>query len=131
MWGEWMDRKQLVINFLREVVAQNAEALKPYFSTNAYIRWNNTNEQFTVDEYIIANCEYPGDWQGEMERIECLGNLTISVARVWLTDNSVSFHTTSFFEFSNDKISVLNEYWGDDGTAPQWRLEKHVGRPIK
>ena len=31
----------------------------------------------------------------------------------------------------NDKIIEVDEYWGDDGPAPQWRMNKHIGRPIK
>ncbi len=126
-----MDMTQVINNFWRDVAAQDAEALKLYFEQDAYVRWCNTNEQFSVDEYIIANCEYPGDWRSEVERIEHAGDVTISVARVWLTDNSASFHVTSFFEFVNGKISALIEYWGDDGTAPQWRLDKNIGGQIK
>ncbi|NLM10011.1 MAG: nuclear transport factor 2 family protein, partial [Clostridiaceae bacterium] len=36
-----------------------------------------------------------------------------------------------FFEFKGDKISCLDEYWGDDGIAPQWRLDKQIGQPIR
>ena len=125
-----ISREQYIRNFWSEAAAQNAAALKAYFASDAYIRWNNTNEQFTVDEYIRANCEYPGAWCGAVERIECAGALCISVARVWLADESASFHATSFFEFCGDKIAVLNEYWGEDGAAPQWRREKHIGKPI-
>ncbi|MHC1724066.1 MAG: nuclear transport factor 2 family protein [Aminipila sp.] len=126
-----MDKREFLISFFNYVVSQNATALKNYFAPNAYVRWNNTNEQFTVAEYIVVNCEYPGDWQGEVERIELFGDLAITVARVWLADNSTSFHVTSFFELKGEKIAVLNEYWGDDGNVPQWRIDKHIGKPIR
>lgn len=35
-----------------------------------------------------------------------------------------------FFRITDDKILTLDEYWADDGTAPQWRLEKHIRHPI-
>jgi len=60
-----------------------------------------------------------------------VGNLGITATRVWMSDNSASFHATSFFEFIDDKIISLNEYWGDDGVTPQWRLDKEIGKPIK
>lgn len=126
-----MEKKQLIKNFWSDIAAQHATKLKEYFHPDAYVRWNNTNEQFTVDEFLVANCEYPGNWRGEVERIEQIGDLAISVARVWTADNRASFHVTSFFEFCNDKIAVLNEYWGDDGVAPQWHLDKHIGKAIK
>lgn len=125
-----MDRQNVLISFWKDVVQQNDSALKDYFAQGAYIRWNNTNEQFTVSEYVIANCEYPGEWRGEIERIETAGDLSITVTRVWSSDGSVSFHVTSFFEFEGDQIKVLNEYWGDDSIAPKWRMDKHIGRPI-
>lgn len=126
-----MDRQDILRSFWNDVAQQKDSALKHYFTQDAYIRWNNTNEQFSVYEYVIANCEYPGDWRGEIERIETMGDLSITVTRVWLSDDSASFHVTSFFEFEGDHIKVLSEYWGDDGLAPKWRLDKHIGRPIR
>lgn len=124
-------KKEAILNsFWRDVARQDATALKTYFTPTANICWHNSNECFNVDEYIIANCEYPGEWQGEIERLEERGLFFITVTRVWLSDMSASFHVTSFFEFSEDKISKLDEYWGDDGVAPQWRLEKKIGKPI-
>ena len=126
-----LNRKQIILDFWQDVANQNAKNLQSYFLSNATIRWHNTNEQFSVEEYIRANCEYPGDWYGEVERIELVENLGITATRVWLSDNSASFHATSFYEFVENKIISLNEYWGDDGVAPQWRLDKKIGKPIK
>lgn len=25
----------------------------------------------------------------------------------------------------------MDEYWGDDGEAPQWRIDKHIGTEIR
>lgn len=126
-----MDRGPIIRRFLQDVVTQNADALKQYFSAGARVRWHNTNEQFTADEYILVNCEYPGNWRGEVERIEHCGNTSVSVARVWSPDDGVSFHVTSFFDFCDGKIRTLGEYWSEDGGAPQWRVGKHIGTPIK
>lgn len=126
-----MDKNEIITMFWNDVAKQNAEELRAYFMPDAYIQWNNSNERFTVEEFIIANCEYPGDWCAEVERVEMIGNLAITVARVWAVDHSVSFHVTSFFDFQGDKIMALNEYWGEDGLAPQWRLDKGIGTAIK
>ena len=126
-----MDQKQFVIRFMADVAAQNRANLKPHFLADAVINWHNTNESFSVEEYIIANCEYPGEWYGNVERVETIDDLVISVARIWARDNSNSFHVVSFFKIKDGKISSLDEYWGDDGTAPQWRLGKKIGKPIK
>ena len=126
-----MNIEERLTAYWQDVANQNAAALAQYFTLDAYIRWNNTNEHFTVQEFIIANCEYPGDWKGEVERIEIMRDTAITVARVWSSDNSLSFHVTSFFEFQGEKIAVLNEYWGDDGAPPQWRTDKRIGKPIQ
>lgn len=126
-----MDRKEWLLSFWRDVAEQNQAALKTYFTPDAYIRWNDTNEQFSVEEYIVANCEYPGEWRGEVERIELTGDLAVTVTRVWHAHEGTSFHAVSFFEFQDEKIAVLNEYWGQDGNIPQWRLDKRIGKPIK
>ena len=126
-----MDKVTLIENFWQDAAKQNAANLISYFTPEAQICWHNTNECFTAAEYIRANCEYPGAWMAKIERIEQLDTLIITVARVFLADQSASFHATSFFRFSNSKIAQLDEYWGDDGAAPLWRQEKKIGRPIK
>lgn len=117
--------------YWNDILMQDAEAIRNYFDKNAYINWHNSNEHFNVDEFIRANCEYPGDWDGEVERIEILGDLVITVAHVWSRDDKMSFHVTSFIKVKEEKILSIDEYWGDDGAAPQWRLDKHIGKAIK
>jgi ketosteroid isomerase-like protein len=116
--------------FWNAVLKQNSEKLKTFFKDTAYVNWHCTNEHFTVDEYIRANCEYPGDWDGTIERIEKVGNLIIAVVNVFTIDKELSFHVISFMEIEDGKIIAMNEYWGDDGIAPQWRLDKHIGTNI-
>ena len=96
---------------------------------DAIIRWHCTNECFNLEEYIIANCEYPGEWHGEVEHLVQVEDMAITVTRVWTRD--MSFHVTSFFKMENGKIKELNEYFGDDGMAPQWRSDKQIGKPIR
>ena len=108
-------------NFWKAVLAQEAEKMRTYFKENAYVNWHCTNEHFSVEEYIRANCEYPGVWEGTIERIEAMGDLTIVVVRVFASDQESSFHV----------VSSLDEYWGDDGPAPLWRREKKLGTVIK
>lgn len=93
--------------------------------------FNCTNEHFTIDEYIIANCEYPGEWDGIVERIEMINDLIITVTQIYPKDKSISFHVTSFIQMKDDKIIAIDEYYADDSAAPQWRLDKHIGTFIK
>ena len=60
-----------------------------------------------------------------------MNDLIITVVRIYPKDRSVSFHVTSFIQTKNDKITAMDEYYADDGMAPQWRLDKRIGTPIK
>ena len=68
--------------FWRDVISQNRKALQAYFCKDAVIRWHCTNEKFSVKEYIKVNCDYPGEWDGEIERIEKAGETLITAVRV-------------------------------------------------
>lgn len=114
-----------------DVLRQDADAMQDYFQPNARINWHNTNEQFTVEEFIRANCEYPGDWDGEIERIIYANDQIITAVHVYTADRKLQFHVTSFLSVKDDKIICLDEYWGDDGESPQWRKDLHIGQPIK
>ena len=120
-----------VQSFLQSVLQQDEAAIRRYFHANAEINWHCSNECFTLDEFIIANCEYPGSWLGEVERVEELGDLLITATRVWPQDRSASFHVTSFIRLQDDKIIAMDEYWADDAPVPDWRRAKHIGRPIR
>ena len=120
-----------VRRFWKAVLAQDEQAIRRYFHEDAYVNWHCTNEHFTVDEFIIANCEYPGDWDGTVERIELLDDLYVTATKVFPKDRSAYFHVVSFIRTANDKIVSMDEYWADDGTAPQWRLDKHIGTSIQ
>ena len=117
--------------FWHDVLSKNREALPYYFYDDAVIRWWCSNEQFTVSEYIRANCDYPGEWDGELERIEECGNTLILAGHVFPEDKSTSFHVVSFIRLKNQKICELDEYWADDSDAPPWRKEMKIGKSIR
>ena len=125
------NEKMNIHEFWKAVLVQDENEIRKYFHEDAYVNWHCTNEHFNLDEYIIANCEYPGEWNGVVERTEEMGNLLVTVANVYPKNKSVSFHVTSFIRIVNDKIISLDEYWADDSDAPQWRLDKHIGTAIK
>lgn len=117
--------------YWNDVISKRREAIPDYFCENAIIRWHCTNEQFNVAEYVRANCDYPGEWDGEIERVEKNGNIIIIAGRVTPMDQSDSFHVVSFIRMKDDKILELDEYWSDDGDVPAWRKEMKIGKPIR
>lgn len=117
--------------FWKAVLQQDREAIRSYFREDAHVNWHCTNEHFTVEEYLRANCEYPGLWDGEVERVESMGNTLITATHVFPQDHSASFHVVSFLTMENGKIRAMDEYWADDGDAPQWRREMGIGTQIR
>lgn len=117
--------------FWKDVLEQKKRNLCAYFHEEAIIRWHCSNELFTPNEYIQANCEYPGDWEGEIERIEETRDTIITVTKVYPVDKSCSFHVVSFLKLLNKKIIEMDEYWSDDGTAPEWRRQMNIGKSIR
>jgi len=114
--------------FVNDVVKQNADALKEYFTSDAVICWHDSNEQFTVDEYIRANCEYPGDWNGEIRRIEKMNDGIVVVTKIYSADEA--HNVTAFVKLIDGKISRLDEYYSECGESPAWRKEMNIGKPI-
>lgn len=116
--------------FFLAVLTQEPEALRACFHPDAVIDWPCTNERFTVAEYVRANCEYPGDWTGEIERAVSAGEQIILAAKVWPKTGGPSFHCVSFLQMENGRIVHLTEYWSDDGPAPEWRRAMEIGTPL-
>lgn len=117
--------------FIHAVLEQDRVLLREFFHDTAYINWHCTNEHFNVEEYIKANCDYPGEWDGEIERIETHEDMIITAVRVFPKNKSASFHVVSFISIEGDKIRSMDEYWADDGEAPLWRQEMNIGKAIR
>lgn len=116
--------------FWRDVLAQDPAALPGWFAPGARIHWPCTNERFTVAEYVRANCAYPGQWDGQVERELWAGDTLVTVARVFAKEGGPSFHVTGIFRFAGGKIAQMDEYWADDGPPPLWRQEMGLGEKI-
>ncbi len=55
----------------------------------------------------------------------------MTAVRVFSKTCETVCHVTSFFTMQNDRIKRLDEYWADDGPAPDWRKSMRIGRPIR
>lgn len=120
-----------VKEFWDAVLQQDADKIRSFFHPDGWVNWHNTNEHFTVGEFIRANCEYPSAWDGGVEKVVTTQDQIITVTHVYSKDQTLSFHVTSFLQIEGDKIASVDEYWGDDGDAPQWRQDKQIGRKIR
>ena len=71
--------------FWSDILAQRADEIIEYFHVYAYVNWHCSGEHFTVEEFIRANCEYPGYWDGEIEKIVTTDDMIITATWVSTT----------------------------------------------
>lgn len=119
-----------ITEFWKCVLEQDADKIRTFFCRDGYVNWHCTNEHFNVEEYIRANCEYPGDWMGEVERIEKVNDLIVTITHVYPKERTSSFHVTSFFSIEDSRIKSVDEYWAEDGEAPDWRKQMRIGKSV-
>lgn len=117
--------------FWKAVLNQNPLVLESYFHPDAIIRWHCSNEQFTSSEFIMANCAYPGQWDGEIERVTLLEDGFITAVKVFSKDKESVCHVVSFCKLRDGLICEMDEYWADDTPIPLWRQEMGLGTQIK
>ena len=99
-----------VQKFWDAVLRQDADAIREYFHPDAWVNWHNTSEHFTVEEFIRANCEYPGEWDGEVERVITTDTHIINATHVFSKDGSTSCHATSFIRVVGGKVESVDDY---------------------
>ncbi len=122
---------QKIYSFWEAVATQNEKQLRTYFDPKATIYWQDSNEQFSVEHFIIANCKYPGVWQAQINKlIKIQENQYMTVTYVEETNEHFSSYAISFFEFKDEKICRLEEYWTENSDPPEWRKKLKIGKPI-
>lgn len=109
-------------------VADQDRMMEKCFSEDAVIRWQTTDEEFTVAELVEAHCQRPGRRKVVIERMHRVGETLVTVVHLWM--EGTSYYVTSFFQMSRGRIIQLDEYWGENVEAPQWRTEAQIGTRI-
>ena len=71
-----------------------------------------------------------GQLETSQKQLDILKNLFASTEDGVAVEKEI-MKITSFIRIVDGKIASVDEYWGDDGTAPQWRQDKHIGTKIK
>jgi len=118
--------------FLQDIVSKKADAIKGHFAKDAIICWHDSNEQFTLEEFIRANCEYPSTWNCEVERIEKYAKGFVVAAQMDHPEDGFYIKYVSFIELDDyEKVKRLDEYFVAIEEIPQWRKDMKVGQPIR
>jgi len=115
----------LVKKFWEYIDQAEFDKLKDIMIPDATVWLPNTNEVFRgADKYIAFNKKYPDRWFAKVQSLFTAGKVMISIVKVSDEKEDASFFVTSIFSFSNQLISEITEYWGENGEAPQWRVEE-------
>ena len=86
--------------------------------------WKATGEVFeSREKFISANRDYPGNWKIEVKRLESTETGVVSVGFLHFEDKPDKYFATTFFEFKDDLIYLIEEYWAECENAPEWRDE--------
>jgi ketosteroid isomerase-like protein len=121
------NRDVLVRKFWKAINDAAFDDLERIMKADTNIWLPNTREVFKgVEKYIRFNKTYPGRWYAEIESIYSTSENVITVVHVHDEVNTLSFFVNSIFSFSDDMISEIKEYWGDNGEPPQWRLDEKL-----
>lgn len=127
-----MNKIEIIKNYVDVLNKQEWYKIKNYFNKLATVEWPNTNELFEgIDNYVSANSNYPGNWIFDIERIEEIAEEVFTICKVSSKDKKSSLYAISFFEFENEKITKLTEFWSDNGNPPEWRIKLKLTKPLK
>lgn len=113
--------KEVVLKYLSLLNDGNFKGLDQVFSKDAKIIWKNTKEEFNVEELIDVNTRYPGIWSVSPVELFQIEDQYLSIALIEETTSKVSLYMISKYQFQNQKIQELVEYFSDNGEAPEWR----------
>ncbi len=112
--------------YLSEQKFHEAGAL---MAKNAIVKEPNTREIYVnAQDYVRLNEEYPGNWKASIEKLVSIDDLVISVVKLEDSEQQISMYATSFFIVKDELITELEQYWGDNGEPPDWRIEKSLAK---
>ncbi len=120
-------REKIIKQFWEAFAETDFDLAASYMSDDAIVVWSNTEETFNRDEFISLQKKYPGEHQIILEKVisaESSTNIIISIVKVIskFSENEIkSFYAISLFEFKDDIIIKITEYWGDISEPPDWR----------
>ena len=109
--------------YWKDCIGQDREALRAWFWPDAKVIWPCTDEVFTVEEFLTANCDYPGSWEGALLHVTPTPMGAVTEVRIISADGKYACHVASIFTLYRDRIASLTEYYADDGPPPRWRTE--------
>jgi len=122
-------REKLIRQFWAYFDQRKFESVRPLLHEKFELIWETTEEIFlSPDTLINVNRDYPGNWHTHLQRIEFFDKGAVSVVFVFSDEIPDRFYTTSFYEFKDNLISKITEYWATVEKAPEWRKKYSISK---
>jgi len=122
-------REKLIRQFWTYFNQRKFESVRPLLHKEFELIWETTEEIFpSRDALINVNRDYPGNWYTIPQRIELFDKGAVSVVLVYSDDIPDRFYATSFYEFKDNLISKITEYWATVEKAPEWRNKYSISK---
>ena len=93
--------------------AQDWEGLAGLLDPGLTAHYTHTGENFSPDELVRLNREYPGRWHVDVEDVVGEGDRAVSRARV--SDGTQTHHVASFATVRGGLVTELVEVWAESG----------------
>lgn len=115
-------QRNLVTELWHAFDQRNWDSAHKLLHKNLVVHWPHSRERFLgPDNFIAANRAYPGSWRITLTRMHETETGVVTVVKV--SDGTLDFYATSFFEFLDEKIVSIEEYWASGEKPPQWRID--------
>ncbi len=122
-------REKLIRQFWAFFNQRKFESVRSLLNEEFELNWETTEEIFPSREALInVNRDYPGNWYTIPQRIELFDKGAVSVVLVYSDDIPDRFYATSFYEFKDNLISKITEYWATVEKAPEWRKKYSISK---
>ena len=83
--------------------------------------WITTGEKFNKEQFIKVNKDYPLSWYTKLQQYYDVKNKGISIVHVYSDEAEARFYVTSIYEFKENSILRVEEYWATCEEVPKWR----------
>lgn len=112
----------LVRTYWHNISDQKWEEAESLLHPNFIAEWPQSRERFRDRAaYIQMNREYPGTHRVEILQMEAREDRAVATVFIHAVDTGQKAFATSWFEFTEGKISKLTEFWAEPYPAPEAR----------
>jgi len=121
-----IDTRNIVEMFWNYFDKQNWDNAAKLLHDDFTAYWITTNEKFSKTNFLLVNRNYPCKWNTKLKKYDEIKNGGVSIVHVYSEESKYEFYVTTYYEFENELIKRIEEYWSTVEDAPEWREEYNL-----